>query len=101
MALALARLRPSTVISTVVPRATPTGETELSVGGVMRLPVGESPAITGDSARMAFRSQDFRMIDLINLQDPIKQACCQRSSVRRKLKPEGPVRQTGHCANFA
>ena len=49
MALALARFRPSTVISTVAPRATPSGATELMVGGVVRLPVGESV----ESARSA------------------------------------------------
>src|ERR1051326_5851920 len=36
MAEVRARLRPSTVSSTVVPRAMPWGETELSVGGVVR-----------------------------------------------------------------
>src|SRR5262249_11872340 len=39
---ARARLKPSTVISTVAPRARPSGDTSLTVGGVMRLPVGES-----------------------------------------------------------
>src|SRR5436309_2858546 len=43
-ALVRARLRPSTFISTVAPRATPSGETELIVGGVVRLPVGQSSA---------------------------------------------------------
>src|SRR5690348_12041292 len=43
-ALVLARLRPSTFISTVAPRATPMGVTELIVGGVVRLPVGQSAA---------------------------------------------------------
>ncbi len=33
-------LNPSTVISTVVPRDTPSGATSRTVGGVMREPVG-------------------------------------------------------------
>src|SRR5580700_5491485 len=42
MALALARFKPSTVNSTVVPRAMPTGDTLFNVGGVVRSPVGRS-----------------------------------------------------------
>src|SRR5690242_15099097 len=49
-ALVLARLRPSTFISTVAPRATPMGVTELIVGGVVRLPVGQSAAVCAEAA---------------------------------------------------
>ena len=49
---ALARFRPSTVISTVPPRGTPCGETELIVGGVVRLPVGQS-VVVGAQERTA------------------------------------------------
>src|SRR5215472_5070365 len=44
MTLAFARFRPSMVISTEVPRATPCGATEFSVGGVVRFPAAESVA---------------------------------------------------------
>src|SRR5438067_346149 len=53
MALARARLRPSTVSSTVVPRTTPTGTTELSVGGVMRLPDGWLESAAASTALIA------------------------------------------------
>src|SRR5260370_22509072 len=52
MALALARFNPSTVISTVVPRAMPTGLTAFSVGGVVRLPVGWS-VLAADKVKAA------------------------------------------------
>src|SRR5437868_3460976 len=42
MADALARFKPSIVISTVAPRCTPCGDSALMVGGVIRVPVGES-----------------------------------------------------------
>src|SRR3984957_226350 len=49
-ALACARFRPSTVSSVVAPRGTPRGETELIVGGVVRLPVGESVVLAAKAA---------------------------------------------------
>ena len=49
-ALVLARLSPSTVSSVVAPRGTPRGETELMVGGVVRLPVGESVVVLAAKA---------------------------------------------------
>src|ERR1700683_1569481 len=49
-ALALARLSPSTVSSVVAPRGTPRGETELMVGGVVRLPVGQSEVVLAAKA---------------------------------------------------
>ena len=49
-ALAFARLSPSTVSSVVAPRGTPRGETEAMVGGVVRLPVGESEVVLAAKA---------------------------------------------------
>src|SRR6478609_7093446 len=63
MAEARARFRPSTVISTVAPRETPCGDTELIVGGVMRLPVGES-AICWANTEVAMDAKTS--IDLIS-----------------------------------
>src|SRR6266481_1713640 len=63
MAEARAKLNPSTVISTVAPRETPCGDTELMVGGVMRLPVGES-AICWANTEVAMEAKT--RIDLIS-----------------------------------
>ena len=45
-----ARLRPSTTSSVVAPRGMPRGETELMVGGVVRLPVGDSVVLAANAA---------------------------------------------------
>jgi hypothetical protein len=55
-ALALARLSPSMVNSVAAPRGTPRGETELMVGGVVRLPVGESVVLAAKAAPAAMQA---------------------------------------------
>jgi FlaA1/EpsC-like NDP-sugar epimerase len=63
IAEARARFSPSTVISTVAPRETPCGDTELMVGGVMRVPVGESAVCW---ANIALTTKVNTRIDLMS-----------------------------------
>src|SRR5580658_2353302 len=114
-ALALARLSPSTVSSVVAPRGTPRGETELMVGGVVRLPVGESGVVAARAAEAsAIVKRDF--IDasttatlmvacsqywlphLVNLIGAVKTAYCEGLSVGCVSERKGPVRlMPGFC----
>src|SRR4051812_670201 len=96
MALAPARLSPSTVISTDVPRATPSGATELSVGGVVRLPAATS-SIAEQAKRLAAR---LLRRDIVNLKVAIEKPRCKLVPGRRELQPEGPIRQPGNRADL-
>src|SRR5580658_10749766 len=108
MALARARLSPSTMRSTVVPRAIPKGATVSSVGGVVRLPVGWSPesaramlrASASESGSALFRSRSFRMIHLVNFQMTVEEARRELLSVGREFQAESPIRQIGDGAHF-
>src|SRR5689334_21339089 len=76
----------------------PRGCTELSVGGVVRLPVGCSPVAASaaqavTTARLLFRSQHLVMIDLVNLHQAIKEARRERLAIGCEFQPEGPVGQ--------
>src|SRR5438270_13672908 len=90
MPLALARFNPSTVSSTVVPRAIPCGETVSSVGGVVRLPAAHAAAAQKVSNAAL----------LIKFQRPIEHPRSERFSVRRVLKPERPIRQLRNRADL-
>src|ERR1022692_1267775 len=111
MALARARLSPSTVISTVVPRATPSGCTVSRVGGVVRLPLGwivlsaasTAPAKSAAWAaltRTLFRSHRFLMIHLVNLQKPIEQPGREPLTIGGELQTERPIHLLRHGANL-
>src|SRR5215469_10131980 len=84
MALARARLRPSKAISTVVPRAMPSGVTVLSVGGVVRLPAAKR---TEGQARSA------SLLNVVNLESAIEVSCRQLLAAGREFEAEGPVGQ--------
>src|SRR2546429_5135003 len=61
-ALGRERFKPSTFISTVAPRATPKGVTELIVGGVVRLPVGHSVELWAKAAAVMATKSRMRFI---------------------------------------
>src|SRR5438270_5910102 len=99
MALARARFRPSTVISTAVPRATPSGETELSVGGVVRLPAANNePAQKTKVSRAG--SMTARHPDGVNFKVAIEEPRCEFVPGRRELEAERPVGQLGNGADL-
>src|SRR5271170_7453022 len=52
MALACAKLYPTTEISVVTPRGTPSGAISRKVGGVMRVPEGESSTARSEPAQI-------------------------------------------------
>src|SRR6516165_3350557 len=91
MALARARLRPSKAISTVVPRAMPSGVTVLSVGGVVRLPAAK---------RTAGQARDASLLNIVNLESAIEVSCRQLLAAGREFEAEGPVGQFGNAPHF-
>src|SRR5579871_716401 len=109
MALARARFRPSTVISTLVPRAMPSGWTVSRVGGVVRFPVERTVLSAAQAAgasaahaanpRALFRSH-LVMIHLVNFQCSIKQAGGEALAVRREFQSKGPIRLLRHGADL-
>src|SRR5437016_7444270 len=113
------------IISTVVPREIPTGETTLSVGGVMRFPVGclsaaiRHPQIrTPCSARFSVlrRTSVCRRppaeavggtlkrapqnLVLINLHRSIEPTDRKRFPIRREREPENPIRLIRNRTNL-
>src|ERR1041384_4025769 len=92
MALARARFSPSTVISTLVPRATPRGATELSVGGVVRLPAPERTVAQSSRAALHPNVVDFKVA--------IEEPRCELVPAGRELQAERPVGEFGNHADL-
>src|SRR5260370_20502822 len=100
MGEARARFRPSTVISTVAPRDTPCGDTELMVGGVMRVPVGESLSCANIEVAIQPKtridlmsiSQELNVIhQRVNSERAIETSCREALSVRREFQRQHPI----------
>src|SRR5579862_3340592 len=94
MAEARARLRPSTVISTVVPRAMPRGETALRVGGVVRLPAAKaSGAAQRSRANLVMRR-------LVEFELAVEEGGGEGFAVGGEFEAEGPIGLVGDGPDF-